>query len=100
MARRTLSMAIWLLIGLIVLFWLPLLAVIFAATAPFDPGRYTVGRWFRRAAVVWVKLNPLWHFRVSGVRLADPRRPYIAIANHESFADIFLISHLPWEMKW
>src|SRR5690606_30195490 len=35
-----------------------------------------------------------------GVRLEDPRRPYVAVSNHESLADIFLISHLPWEMKW
>ncbi len=100
MLRRLLSLALWASIGLLVLVWLPLLALIFVATAPFDRGRYVVGRWFRRAAVVWVKLNPLWRFRVSGVRVPDPRRPYIAIANHESFADIFLLSHLPWEMKW
>jgi 1-acyl-sn-glycerol-3-phosphate acyltransferase len=31
---------------------------------------------------------------------ADPRRPYLAVSNHESFVDILLISHLPWEMKW
>jgi 1-acyl-sn-glycerol-3-phosphate acyltransferase len=24
----------------------------------------------------------------------------VVVANHESFADILLISHLPWEMKW
>jgi 1-acyl-sn-glycerol-3-phosphate acyltransferase len=30
----------------------------------------------------------------------DPRRPYVVVANHESFVDILLISHLPWEMKW
>jgi 1-acyl-sn-glycerol-3-phosphate acyltransferase len=24
----------------------------------------------------------------------------VAVSNHESIADIFLISHLPWEMKW
>ena len=34
------------------------------------------------------------------MRIRDPRRPYVAVSNHESFADIFLISHLPWEMKW
>jgi 1-acyl-sn-glycerol-3-phosphate acyltransferase len=34
------------------------------------------------------------------VRIEDPRRPYVAVSNHESYADIFLISHLPWEMKW
>src|SRR5690606_7455418 len=32
--------------------------------------------------------------------IRDPRRPYVVVANHESYADIFLISHLPWEMKW
>ena len=30
----------------------------------------------------------------------DPRRPYVAVSNHESYADIFLICHFPWEMKW
>ncbi|MGH7465177.1 MAG: lysophospholipid acyltransferase family protein, partial [Longimicrobiales bacterium] len=78
----------------------PLLAVLYAVTVPFDPGRYTVGLWFRRAAIVFVALNPLWRFRTSGVRVKDPRRPYVAVSNHESYADIFLISHLPWEMKW
>jgi 1-acyl-sn-glycerol-3-phosphate acyltransferase len=98
--NRLISAVLWLLILLLVLVWLPLLTVIFLATAPRDPGRYTAGRWFRRAAVVAVALNPLWRFRVSGVRITDPRRPYVAISNHESYADIFLISHLPWEMKW
>ena len=31
---------------------------------------------------------------------ADPRRPYVVVANHESFVDILLIAHLPLEMKW
>lgn len=94
------SILIWTAIGILALLWLPLLGLIFLATAPFDPGRYTVGRWFRRAAVAIVKLNPLWDFRTTGVIIDDPRRPYVAVANHESFADIFLLSHLPWEMKW
>ena len=98
--RRGLSAILWMAIFVLVLIWVPLLALIFAATAPFDPGRYTVGRWFRRAAVVAVALIPLWRFRTSGVRIRDPRRPYVAVANHESYADIFLLSHLPWEMKW
>lgn len=97
---RVLSVLLWLLLAVLVLVWLPLLALIYVATAPFDPGRYTVGRWFRRAAMVAVAINPLWHFRTSGVRIRDPRRPYIAVSNHESYADIFLLSHLPWEMKW
>ena len=27
-------------------------------------------------------------------------KPYVVVSNHESFVDILLISHLPWEMKW
>jgi 1-acyl-sn-glycerol-3-phosphate acyltransferase len=100
MLQRLVSAWIWFITGVVVIVWLPWLALVFVLTAPFDPGRYVVGRWFRRAAVTCVALNPLWRFRTSGVRIADPRRPYVAVSNHESFADIFLISHLPWEMKW
>jgi 1-acyl-sn-glycerol-3-phosphate acyltransferase len=100
LTERLVSVVIWLLILVLVLVWVPLLAVIFLATAPSDPGRYTAGRWFRRAAVLAVAMNPLWKFSTSGVRITDPRRPYVAVSNHESYADIFLISHLPWEMKW
>jgi 1-acyl-sn-glycerol-3-phosphate acyltransferase len=100
MVRTILSYAIWGLIGLLALIWLPFLAAIFALTAPFDPGRYAAGRWFRRAAVTAVKLIPFWDFHTEGVAIHDPRRPYLAVSNHESYADIFLISHLPWEMKW
>jgi 1-acyl-sn-glycerol-3-phosphate acyltransferase len=100
MLRAAASYAIWAAIGLLALLWLPLLALITAATAPFDPGRYTAGRWFRRAAIVAVKLIPFWQFHTEGVVIRDPRRPYVAVSNHESYADIFLISHLPWEMKW
>ena len=94
------SYLLWALIALLALAWLPLLTVVFVLTAPFDPGRYRAGRWFRRAAVSAVKLVPIWDFRTEGVVVDDPRRPYIAVSNHESYADIFLLSHLPWEMKW
>jgi len=78
----------------------PLVAIVWAVTAPFDPGRYAAGRLFRLIGVFTVKLNPLWHFETTGPFVHDPRRPYVAVSNHESYADIFLISHLPWEMKW
>jgi 1-acyl-sn-glycerol-3-phosphate acyltransferase len=100
LAVRILSAFVWFVTALVVAVWLPLLAVIFVFTVPRDPGRYTVGRWFRRCAVVVAALNPFWRFRTSGFVPSDPRLPYIAVSNHESFADIFLISHLPWEMKW
>lgn len=100
MLQRIVSVWNWLVTALVATLWLPWLTLVFIATAPFDPGRYTVGRWFRRCAMTVVALNPLWHFRTSGFRPEDPRHPYVAVSNHESMADIFLISHLPWEMKW
>lgn len=90
----------WLALALIIAIWLPLMALTWLVTAPFDRGRYIVGLLFRKIAVVHAALNPLWHFHRSGVKITDPRRPYVAVSNHESFVDILLISHLPWEMKW
>ena len=99
MGQRILSAWTWFATAIIALLWLPWLALLYILTVPRDPGRYLVGRWFRRAAMASVALNPLWDFRTSGVRITD-RRPHVAVSNHESLADIFLISHLPWEMKW
>lgn len=99
-AQSVLSVWAWLVLGVVVIVWVPMVAIVRLVTAPFDPGRYAAGLTFRKLAVAHQLLNPLWRFRTRGGDIADPRRPYIVVANHESFADILLISHLPWEMKW
>lgn len=91
---------VWVETVVLVILATPFACLVFALTAPFDKGRYAAGRFFRLLGVLSVKLNPLWKFSVSGAMIRDPRRPYVAVSNHESYADIFLISHLPWEMKW
>jgi 1-acyl-sn-glycerol-3-phosphate acyltransferase len=98
--QSVVSVWTWIVLGLCIVLWLPAMALVRLATARSDPGRYTVGLMFRKIAVVTAALNPLWRFRFSGSPPADPRRPYVVVATHESFADILLISHLPWEMKW
>jgi 1-acyl-sn-glycerol-3-phosphate acyltransferase len=87
------------LISAIIIGFFIVLAV-FIVTVPFDRTRYHAGRTFRIVGASTVWLNPLWKFSTDGLRIRDPRRPYVAVSNHESYADIFLISHLPWEMKW
>jgi 1-acyl-sn-glycerol-3-phosphate acyltransferase len=99
-ARTVLSAWSWLVLAVVLVLWLPMVAVVRLVTMPFDPGRYAAGWLFRRLAVVHQTLNPMWRFRVRGELPPDPRRPYVVVANHESFVDILLISHLPWEMKW
>lgn len=90
----------WLVLALCIVIWFPVMLVLRWATAPFDPGRYWVGYVFRRIGPVHAALNPMWRFRCTGFMPTDPRRPYVVVSNHESFVDILLISHLPWEMKW
>jgi 1-acyl-sn-glycerol-3-phosphate acyltransferase len=83
----------------VVILGTPVVAIIWLFTAPFDTGRYAAGRAFRIVGVTAMRLNGLWKFRTRG-SLDDARRPYVVVANHESYADVFLISCFPWEMKW
>ena len=55
-------------------------------------------RFFGRANY---RLTPIWRFSVDGTAPADIReRAYVVISNHESSADPFLLSWLPWDMRW
>jgi 1-acyl-sn-glycerol-3-phosphate acyltransferase len=98
--QRLLSAWAWTAAVGVVIFGFVYVAAVWLVTAPFDRGHYHAGRAFRQLAMLAVKLNPLWHFETDGAPPADPRHPYVAVSNHESYADIFLISHFPWEMKW
>jgi len=98
--QTVVSIWAWLVLVTCVLVWLPIMALLRLVTAPFDRGRYAVGYLFRQIPVVVAALNPLWRFRCTGTMPSDPRHPYVVVSNHESFVDILLISHLPWEMKW
>lgn len=92
------SLWTWAASSTLIVAWLPLLALI--RLFDRDPARYRTGRWFRRlgAALTWI--NPSWRVHVSGTFPADPRHPYVVVCNHQSLADIPVISRLPWEMKW
>ena len=69
---------------------------------PFDRNRVVAGRVFRASAVMATTFNPFWRFK----QVSDPTHNYIldgpavVISNHCSHSDSFLISRLPWEMKW
>lgn len=98
--QRLVNAWVWTAIVLVVLIGFIYVSIVWLVTAPFDSGRYAAGRAFRHLAVAATWINPYWHFHTSGVAIHDPRRPYVVVANHESYADIFLVSHLKWEMKW
>ena len=58
------------------------------------------GRTFRRIGATSTRVNPAWHVEVGGVEPAALSHPYVVVSNHQSLADIPVISRLPWEMKW
>lgn len=65
-----------------------------------DPALYQTGFLFRRLGKTLTRINPSWKLHISGETISNPRRPYVVVSNHQSMADIPLISNLPWEMKW
>jgi 1-acyl-sn-glycerol-3-phosphate acyltransferase len=65
-----------------------------------DPVLYRTGFLFRKLGKAMTKVNPAWQLHISGETIMEPRKPYVVVCNHQSFADIPLISNLPWEMKW
>ncbi len=93
-----LSALTWTAEALLILTWLPVMAVL--RVFDRDPAHYRTGRSFRALGNLMTKVNPAWTVTHSGTHPADPRHPYVVVGNHQSNADIPLISTLPWEMKW
>ena len=92
----------WFVLALVIVFGFFLQLIVFLVTRPFDPLYRYPGRFFRLMAVAFVKLNPLWSFSIDerSKSARGPTRPTVCVSNHISNADAFLLSHLPWEMKW
>ena len=95
-----LSIWTWLEIALMSLVGFCIQLVLAVLTRPFDRRRVITGRCFRLVGVVSTKLAPYWRFGVHGPLPEPWPRRTVVVSNHESNADPFLISYLPWEMKW
>ena len=86
--------------GLVVTAFIPVMAVS-SIIHRGDPTQRIPGRWMRRLGRTASRLTPLWKFDVEGERPADiDTKAYVVVANHESQADPFLLSFLPWDMRW
>lgn len=66
-----------------------------------DPGQRIRGRWMRRFGRFTNRLSPLWSFSVEGAPPADVAHAgYVVISNHQSTSDPFLLSWLPFDMRF
>jgi len=73
--------------------------LVYLPTFWFDKRRILSGRALRRTAQAAVLFSPVWRFRIHGEVPKNPGKA-VCISNHCSHTDVFLISHVPWEMKW
>lgn len=94
------SLWMWSVLIILVAASLPFIVLWRVFAAPIDRVNYHGGRFFRLLGIAVVAATPRWKFSFRGTPPADPRHPYVVVANHESFADMLLLCHLPWEMKW
>lgn len=75
----------------------PVVGLVWLATAAFDRDRIAAGWLLRRFGSALCRIFPFWHVRVEGTL---PEGPFVLAPNHRSWLDIFVLSRLPREMKW
>jgi 1-acyl-sn-glycerol-3-phosphate acyltransferase len=97
MIRFLRSAWIWAATATLVILWVPLLGTI--RLFDVDPRRLRTGRWFRMLGRAMAKVNP-WRVHVSGGENVNAKQVYVIVSNHQSFADIPVISHLKLDTKW
>jgi 1-acyl-sn-glycerol-3-phosphate acyltransferase len=88
----------WTAAALLVLLGLPLQALLWVVSRPFDPNKVVPGKFLRFIGVMFGRCYPWWRFRTEGGWPAGG--PFVVVANHMSLLDIVLLSRLPREMKW
>ena len=98
MMRILRSAWIWGTAAALILAWIPLMAVV--SLADRSPTKIRRARWFRRLGPLTSKANPAWRLHVAGLENFRRDRAYVFVANHQSLADIPLISHLRQDSKW
>jgi 1-acyl-sn-glycerol-3-phosphate acyltransferase len=97
MPRLLRSAWIWAATAALILLWVPLLGAI--RLFDREPRRLRTGRWFRRLGRVLARVNP-WRIHISGAENLDANQVYVIVSNHQSLADIPVISHLKLDTKW
>ncbi|HEX9780452.1 MAG TPA: lysophospholipid acyltransferase family protein [bacterium] len=93
--QQLLSIAIWIGAALLTL-------LLWAGSAVFvalfgwwcDRDRRMTHWWARAWAWAMVRMNPMWSLAVEGGGRLEPRRAYVLVANHQSFADVVVLPYI------
>ena len=100
MIQTVVSAFLWAATAISLTVVLPFLVLVSWLTRKSDPGRRVVGRMFRNVGKVTIGLNPYWTFRLERATTQPFHEPSVVVSNHESEADIFLSTLLPWDLKY
>ncbi len=98
--RTALSVWAWSMLGAISVAGFGVQLPVALVTAPFDQARRAPGTMLRRIGRIIAQLNPMWDFRVHGELPNYVPHKTVVVSNHVSNSDVFLLCHLPWEMKF
>jgi 1-acyl-sn-glycerol-3-phosphate acyltransferase len=76
------------------------LAILYPLVTVFDSKK----KLLHYLTVLWgyhfVRLNPFWKCRFEGTENLEPGRNYVIVANHQSLADVFVLSGLRHHFRW
>ena len=97
MLRAVRSLWLWAATAGLLAAWLPAMAVL--RLTDRDPLHRRATRFWRSLGPVMAVVNP-WRVEVSGLENVDPKRVYVIVSNHQSFADIPVITHVKLDTKW
>ena len=97
MLRILRSIWIWTATAALILLWVALMAIV--RLFDRDPRRLRTARCFRRLGHAMALVNP-WRIHISGRERVQPGQVYVIVSNHQSYADIPVVSHVNIDAKW
>lgn len=98
--KIVLSILFWIITAIMTLAVFLVALILTILLFPFDRKRKLVhaqGFWWADGIVA---SNPFWHITVQGLEHIDPRKTYVLVANHQSFADIVVVYKTHMQFKW
>jgi 1-acyl-sn-glycerol-3-phosphate acyltransferase len=99
--KQTLSSAvIWATGAVCTMVLFVVMLLVTAVTLPWDTLRrrqHALCFWWSDAVIA---ANPYWNVVVHGLEHIEHDRPYVIVANHQSFADIVLLFQTRMQFKW
>lgn len=98
--RFLLGIWTWLSFALVSTVGFVICLVLFLLTLPLDPTRRWTGRGIRITGRAMMSAVPAWRFSIHGPLPDSLPERCVCVCNHRSNIDPFVLTRLPWEMKF